>query len=326
MQIAQGRQAGGRLRGSASRTSCPADYQGESRRREPQLEVNPYCLLEWYSRIADIFVSYSKKHAQLTQDLARDLEAENYTTWWDTNLLPDDVFFPQTIRNEIAAAKAVIVIWAEHSVSSRWVYSEATEGDEQGKLLQVRDEALDARLVPMPFKVGNISPVANRAKIFDALARLGVKPSSHSQLYSQPLSGPSPAERDWEHFKITTTEDVSIIAAFILQHEESEPLWTGRARQRIAAVTEQAEEERRAKEETELKERTNRYKAEGQIEINAPFITNPHGRWFLPGAGKTEWFRDLDAGPEMVVVPEGPVASLQQALPNLRKRARHDLP
>jgi formylglycine-generating enzyme required for sulfatase activity len=45
--------------------------------------------------------------------------------------------------------------------------------------------------------------------------------------------------------------------------------------------------------------------AEGRIEINAPLNTNPHGHWFLPGAGATEWFRDIEAGPEMVVVPAG---------------------
>jgi serine/threonine protein phosphatase PrpC len=127
--------------------------------------------------MADIFISYSKKHAALTEELARHLEASGYTTWWDTSLLPDDVFFPQTIRDEIKAAKAVIVIWAEHSVISRWVHSEATEGDEQGKLLQVRDEALDTRLVPLPFKSGNISLVNDRAKVFTALQSRGIVPS-----------------------------------------------------------------------------------------------------------------------------------------------------
>ena len=126
--------------------------------------------------MADIFISYSKRHAQLTEELARDLEAEGYTTWWDTSLLPDDVFFPQTIRAEIKAAKAVIVIWAEHSVTSPWVYSEATEGNEQNKLLQVRDRALDPRYVPMPFKSGNIPPVTEREKIFAALARKQIAP------------------------------------------------------------------------------------------------------------------------------------------------------
>src|SRR5262249_15858652 len=129
------------------------------------------------SRMADVFISYSKQHAQLTQALARDLEAEGYTTWWDTGLLPDDVFFPQTIRTEIKAAKAVIVVWAEHSVNSEWVYSETDLGRKEGKVLQVCDEGLDVEQVPMPFTSGNISLVTDRAKVFAALARLGVIPS-----------------------------------------------------------------------------------------------------------------------------------------------------
>jgi formylglycine-generating enzyme required for sulfatase activity len=32
-------------------------------------------------------------------------------------------------------------------------------------------------------------------------------------------------------------------------------------------------------------------------------VANADGNRFLPGAGKIEWFKDLDAGPEMVVVP-----------------------
>ncbi len=132
--------------------------------------------------MADIFISYSKKHDRLTKELARDLEAEGYTTWWDTNLLPDDGFFPETIRTQIAAAKAVIVIWAEHSVTSRWVWSEASEGDAHGKLLQVREETLDPRKVPMPFTSGNITLVSDRAKIFAALARRLIAPSNHAEV------------------------------------------------------------------------------------------------------------------------------------------------
>lgn len=144
--------------------------------------------------MADVFISYSKKHERFTADLARELEAMGISTWWDTSLLPDDSFFPQTIRDEITAAKAVIVIWAEHSVKSRWVYSEASEGDEQGKLLQVRDEALDVTKVPMPFRAGNISPLNDRIKIFQALTRRGLKlqgfalPKSPPDISKQPES------------------------------------------------------------------------------------------------------------------------------------------
>ncbi len=71
----------------------------------------------------------------------------------------------------------MIVIWAEHSVSSRWVYSEASEGDAHGKLFQVRDEALDPRKVPMPFASGNITPLSEREKLYAALERKKIAPS-----------------------------------------------------------------------------------------------------------------------------------------------------
>lgn len=45
--------------------------------------------------------------------------------------------------------------------------------------------------------------------------------------------------------------------------------------------------------------------ADGRIEIDAAIAHTPHGRLFLPGAGKTEWFQDFDGGPEMVVIPVG---------------------
>ncbi len=38
--------------------------------------------------------------------------------------------------------------------------------------------------------------------------------------------------------------------------------------------------------------------------IDAP-VSNGKDGWFVPGAGKREWFKDLDVGPEMVVIPAG---------------------
>ena len=91
------------------------------------------------------------------------------------------------------------MIWAEHSVTSRWVYSEASEGDAHGKLLQVRDEALDPRKVPMPFTSGNITLAKERAKIFAALARRRIAPSNKmpetaKERPTAPPGEPPPAE------------------------------------------------------------------------------------------------------------------------------------
>ncbi len=152
----------------------------------------------------------------------------------------------------------------------------------------------------------------------------------------------SAAERDWERFKIAETEDDEIILAYIEQYAKSQPLWTTRARQRLTAIravnVERAEKLKREKMEAETRvnafsrfarkfqELTKEHskheeakprvdkadrpelahqKSEGRIEIAAPFVRNPSGRWFLPGAGKTEWFKDVEAGPEMVVLPAG---------------------
>jgi formylglycine-generating enzyme required for sulfatase activity len=43
----------------------------------------------------------------------------------------------------------------------------------------------------------------------------------------------------------------------------------------------------------------------GRIAIDAAVVDNAHGRWFLPGAGKTESFKDCPNCPEMVVAPAG---------------------
>lgn len=126
--------------------------------------------------MADVFISYAKKHAQLTEDLARDLEAEGFSTWWDTSLLPGDEF-PEEIAREIDAAEAVIVIWTEASVDSPWVRAEANRAHARGKLITLHAEGLDLERVPLPFNTLQSSPVTDRAKVFAALARRGVRGS-----------------------------------------------------------------------------------------------------------------------------------------------------
>jgi formylglycine-generating enzyme required for sulfatase activity len=48
-----------------------------------------------------------------------------------------------------------------------------------------------------------------------------------------------------------------------------------------------------------------RLHAEGRIKVDAMFIEGAPSGWFEPGAGQAEWFKDHEAGPEMVVVPAG---------------------
>jgi formylglycine-generating enzyme required for sulfatase activity len=48
-----------------------------------------------------------------------------------------------------------------------------------------------------------------------------------------------------------------------------------------------------------------RMRAEGRVLVDATIVRNANGKWFLPGTGRTEWFKDHETAPEMVVVPAG---------------------
>ncbi len=115
----------------------------------------------------------------------------------------------------------------------------------------------------------------------------------------------SAAERAWEREKLAVIEEVDIIQAYVEQYDKRAPLWVAKAPQRLKAVevliANRAEKQDLAREEAQAVP----FNAEGRIEIAAPFVTNPDGRWFLPGAGNTEWFKDIEPGPEMVVLPSG---------------------
>lgn len=45
--------------------------------------------------------------------------------------------------------------------------------------------------------------------------------------------------------------------------------------------------------------------AEERVIVETTIVHNSNGKSFKPGAGKTEWFKDHERGPEMVVVPAG---------------------
>jgi formylglycine-generating enzyme required for sulfatase activity len=51
--------------------------------------------------------------------------------------------------------------------------------------------------------------------------------------------------------------------------------------------------------------RAEQTRADGRIKVDAKIIHGAPDGWFKPGAGKTEWFKDYEHGPEMVVVPPG---------------------
>ena len=87
--------------------------------------------------MADVFISYAKTDRPLALKLAAMLEAEGWTTWWDTSLtIGDD--FRNEIMTELGRARAVIVIWTDTSIKSDWVRSEAGRALADRKLIPVK--------------------------------------------------------------------------------------------------------------------------------------------------------------------------------------------
>jgi formylglycine-generating enzyme required for sulfatase activity len=279
--------------------------------------------------MADIFISYSKRERVLTVELARDLEELGYSVWWDTALVAGQVF-RQEIRDQIQAARAVIVIWTPHSVKSDWVYAEAQEARRLGKLCPVRVEGLAPHEIPFPFSVIETVLLHERDKIYAALTSKGAVPAapkrapglspSHDHDVAVELahwdfikgSADSGEFRDFlvdfpegrfaklarkaleklEWARIGGGHDPALFAAFV--EEFPDGAYAAEAALRNKALIEEAE--RRAREENELQA--------GRI-IRVMLGAGKGDRAQLIKQGSGESFKDIDVGPEMVVVPAG---------------------
>jgi adenylate cyclase len=97
--------------------------------------------------MSDIFISYARSTATQAQVVAAALRALGYTVWIDDDL-PAHRTYGRVIEEQMAAAKAAVVIWSADAVQSEWVLSEANRAREDRKLVQV---TADTARLPMPF-------------------------------------------------------------------------------------------------------------------------------------------------------------------------------
>lgn len=98
--------------------------------------------------MSDVFISYAHEDRQTVERLAERLEAAGLSVWWDLELRAGDDF-SRRIEEVLEGAGCVIVLWSRHSVVSRWVNVEATEGLEHGKLIPL---SLDGARPPLVFR------------------------------------------------------------------------------------------------------------------------------------------------------------------------------
>jgi len=115
---------------------------------------------------------------------------------------------------------------------------------------------------------------------------------------------PQSFEREWVHIEAHHGRERGILVsvlvgidrppfAFRLIHARDFTGWGGESETHLIADVRLKLEGRRA------------VQSGGRIKLNPRIIHGVQDGWFTPGAGKNEWFKDIEIGPEMVVVPAG---------------------
>ena len=101
--------------------------------------------------MSDIFISYAREDKGRVEILAKALQANGWSVWWDPQI-PAGKRFDQVIEEALAAAKCIIVVWSSHSISSLYVRAEANEGFKREILVPVMIEEVTVPLVFRQFQ------------------------------------------------------------------------------------------------------------------------------------------------------------------------------
>jgi signal recognition particle receptor subunit beta len=127
-------------------------------------------------RQADVFLSYSSKDGTQIQSLADELDGKHISVWYDRGLIAGQPY-RDVLRQRIETVKAVVVLWTENSIGSRWVRAEASLADEHNKLICLRDPKLKRTDIPMPFAANaHIVEFGKMPELLEGLALKGAKP------------------------------------------------------------------------------------------------------------------------------------------------------
>ena len=124
--------------------------------------------------MSDVFISYSKDDDAVAETLERRLHSLAFKIWWDRRLYAGEDF-QGTILAALNAAKAVIVIWSDASVRSRWVLDEANRAMNVDKLIPTHVPQFDLANLPLGFGRQHTISVDDLPAISGAFLRLGVK-------------------------------------------------------------------------------------------------------------------------------------------------------
>lgn len=107
--------------------------------------------------MSDIFLSYTHNDADRAKQLVVAFIDQGWSVWWDHDI-PVGKDFSRVIRDELTAAKCVIVLWSEAAAQSDWVLGEVTEARRSGVLFPVR---LDTTRFPIDWSQIQYADLSN---------------------------------------------------------------------------------------------------------------------------------------------------------------------
>jgi uncharacterized membrane protein YhaH (DUF805 family) len=84
--------------------------------------------------MADVFISYAREDHSRAEQVARGLTAMGLECFWDTEIPPGQTW-SDYIEGKLDGARAVVVLWSQHSTKSQWVREEARMGRDKSKLI-----------------------------------------------------------------------------------------------------------------------------------------------------------------------------------------------
>jgi len=244
----------------------------------------------------EIFISYKSERRRAAEHLAETLRRYGYTVWFDYQLVKGRNFALQ-IDARIRAARALIVLWCTLSVRSEWVHEEVDLAKRLGILIPAKID--DCEL-----------PAGNRLLDYIDLADWDGSPRSHqldgllAAIAAKVGRDPQPNFRALQEYDAIWRRFRALpLRAFALEA----PLEARQGPRPLPEPAATVPPVAHAPSVVRTPTAAERYRAEGRIEVDCPanLVHGAPDGWFKPGAGTMEWFRDIDVGPEMVVIPAG---------------------
>ena len=86
--------------------------------------------------MADIFISYAREDLSRIQPLAKALEQQGWSVFWDRTI-PAGKTWREVIGKALEDAGSVIVAWSKSSIESTFVQEEADRGRERKRLIPI---------------------------------------------------------------------------------------------------------------------------------------------------------------------------------------------